>query len=222
MRGQRNCFVQRQSPSAWREPTAPHADDQHRVAATTRRSDPGGTALMNRHVQHGNHNQREEHGTDQAKCDGAAQWRPHARTRKDHRSDPDRRRHGGQEDGPQSALAGFNGGFLDCDAFRHSGANIVDQNDGVAHHDAAQTYDAQERRKAEWITCHQQAERCAQQAERNRRHDHQRIDDRTELKHQDQIDRDHAHQQRFHHLGKGVVLVFKFAAVPDPIPGGNR
>ena len=123
-----------------------------------------GTALMNRHVQHGDDNQREEHGTDQAKGDGAAQGRPHTRTGKDHRSDPDSRRHGSEKDRPQPALTRFNGCFLDFNAFRHSGADIVDEDDGIAHHDAAQTYDAQERRKAEGIPRHQQAERCAQQA----------------------------------------------------------
>ena len=123
--------------------------------------------------------------------------------------------------GPQPALARFDGCFLDCDAFRHSGADIVDQDDGVAHDHAAQTDDAQERREAEWIPCHQQAERRAQQPERNRRHDHQRIGHGTELKHQDQEDRDHADEQRFHHLGKGVALVFKFTAIPIRYPGAT-
>ncbi len=116
-----------------------------------------GAALVNHYIQHRNHNQREEHRTDQSECDGAPQRRPHTRTREDHRRDADRGRHGCQKDGPQSALAGFNRRLLDPSAFRHSGPDVVDQDDGIPNYHAAQADDAQERGESEGISCDQQS-----------------------------------------------------------------
>ena len=216
MRGQRDGFIERQLARLRVRDSA--ARDQHQHCRCNRpdRSRPG-TTLVNQNVENGNYDKSEEHRTYQSKCNRAPQRRPHARAGKNHGRDADRRRHRRQEDGPQSAFAGFDGGLLDRDAFLHALASVVHQNDGIAHHDAAQADDAQKSGETEGIVGHQQADRRAQQTERDRGHDDERLDHRTELEHENEIDRDRADEQGVDHLRKCFLLIFVFAPVPHAI-----
>ena len=119
LRRQRDGFIERQLARLRVRDSAARDQHQHCRRNRSGRSRPG-TTLLNQNVENGNYHKSEEHRTYQSKGNRAAQRRPHARAGENHGCDADRRRHGRQEDGPQSAFAGFDGGLFDRDAFLHA------------------------------------------------------------------------------------------------------
>ena len=70
----------------------------------------------------------------------------------------------------------------------HALMDVIDQDDGVAHHQTSQADDADEGGEAEWVVGDEQAESSSGQGQRNRGHDDERIGQGAELEQQDEED----------------------------------
>ena len=113
--------------------------------------------------------------------DHARHRRPEGRPGENHRRDAERRCHRCEKDGTQSTPAGEKRRCLDVDAASPQLVRVVDQNDRVPNDNARERVEPEVRGVRERIPCDHEPERRADDRQRNRRHDHQRMAHCAEL-----------------------------------------
>src|SRR5271163_3652676 len=100
--------------------------------------------------------------------------------------------------------------------------DVIDQNDGVAHHQTAEADDPDKSGKAERIVSDEKAEGSAWNGERYSSDYDECVRERTELEQEDEKDRNQADEQGMLHLREGFVLVLILAAIFNPVTRGQR
>ena len=117
---------------------------------------------------------------------------PAADDQRDHTGD---QRHRGHQDRPQAVAVGANDGVIAAHSLRMKMAGVVDLQDRVLLNDTEQKQNAERRKYIQTLAGHQRGKQRERYRKRQREQDRDRVDERFELRRQDQIHKDERQQK---------------------------
>ena len=141
---------------------------------------------------HGGHEKHgDDHGEREAADDGAGQRRVLLAAgfqAERHGNHAQQRGQRGHQDRTQTDFAGLHRGLQQRQSLFVEHVGELDDQNGVRHHDAGHHDDAHQRHDVQRAAGEDEEEDDADQARRNGHEDDERIDERSELRHEDQVD----------------------------------
>ena len=197
------------------------ADGRHRLlpAEQPRRH------IVEQRVDDRDDDQREQRRGDEAADDGAGHRRPElgalaeGEEQRQHAEDHRGRRH---QDRAEPRPSRRDDRRPAVHAAPAEDLRVVDQQDGVLGDEAHQHDEADERHDVDRVAGEHECARHTDNRQGQREHDRQRVDERLELRRQDQVDEDDGEQEGFTEVAERLVHHLRVAALHDLVARRQR